>query len=326
MMRKVSFCSRSFPLKKAFRISRGAKKSAEVVTVELIERGLKGRGEAVPYARYGESVQSVLEQIDAIKNDLQNGISNVNLNTLLPAGAARNAVDCALWDLESKNTDTPVWKLLEREEPKNVKTAMTISLDKPEIMAKDVTSYGNQKLIKIKLDSKFVLESVSRIRSVAPQARIIIDANESWTAEQLKVWQSDLHKMKVDLIEQPLPAGEDNALSEFEHLIPICADESFHTSEDIKRMNGLYDCVNIKLDKTGGLTEGLKCIEKASENNLIVMLGCMIASSLSMAPALLLASDASFVDLDGPFFLKEDVNPSLIKASGKLCYSSELWG
>ena len=326
MMRKVSFCSRSFPLKKAFRISRGAKKSAEVVTVELIERGLKGRGEAVPYARYGESVQSVLEQIDAIKNDLQNGISNVNLNTLLPAGAARNAVDCALWDLESKNTDTPVWKLLEREEPKNVKTAMTISLDKPEIMAKDVISYGNQKLIKIKLDSKFVLESVSRIRSVAPQARIIIDANESWTAEQLKVWQSDLHKMKVDLIEQPLPAGEDNALSEFEHLIPICADESFHTSEDIKRMNGLYDCVNIKLDKTGGLTEGLKCIEKASENNLIVMLGCMIASSLSMAPALLLASDASFVDLDGPFFLKEDVNPTLIKASGKLCYSSELWG
>ena len=132
--------------------------------------------------------------------------------------------------------------------------------------------------------------------------------------------------MKVDLIEQPLPAGEDNALSEFEHLIPICADESFHTSEDIKRMNGLYDCVNIKLDKTGGLTEGLKCIEKAGENNLIVMLGCMIASSLSMAPALLLASDASFVDLDGPFFLKEDVNPSLIKASGKLCYSSELWG
>ena len=326
MMRKVSFCSRSFPLKKAFRISRGAKKSAEVVTVELIERGLKGRGEAVPYARYGESVQSVLEQIDAIKNDLQNGISNVNLNTLLPAGAARNAVDCALWDLESKNTDTPVWKLLEREEPKNVKTAMTISLDKPEIMAKDVTSYGKQKLIKIKLDSKFVLESVSRIRSVAPQSRIIIDANESWTAEQLKVWQSDLHKMKVDLIEQPLPAGEDNALSEFEHLIPICADESFHTSEDIKRMNGLYDCVNIKLDKTGGLTEGLKCIEKAGENNLIVMLGCMIASSLSMAPALLLASDASFVDLDGPFFLKEDVNPSLIKASGKLCYSSELWG
>ena len=326
MMRKVSFCSRSFPLKKAFRISRGAKKSAEVVTVELIERGLKGRGEAVPYARYGESVQSVLEQIDAIKNDLQNGISNVNLNTLLPAGAARNAVDCALWDLESKNTDTPVWKLLEREEPKNVKTAITISLDKPEIMAKDVTSYGNQKLIKIKLDSKFVLESVSRIRSVAPQARIIIDANESWTAEQLKVWQSDLHKMKVDLIEQPLPAGEDNALSEFEHLIPICADESFHTSEDIKRMNGLYDCVNIKLDKTGGLTEGLKCIEKAGENNLIVMLGCMIASSLSMAPALLLASDASFVDLDGPFFLKEDVNPTLIKASGKLCYSSELWG
>jgi len=326
MMRKVSFCSRSFPLKKAFRISRGAKKSAEVVTVELIERGLKGRGEAVPYARYGESVQSVLEQIDAIKNDLQNGISNVNLNTLLPAGAARNAVDCALWDLESKNTDTPVWKLLEREEPKNVKTAMTISLDKPEIMAKDVTSYGNQKLIKIKLDSKFVLESVSRIRSVAPQARIIIDANESWTAEQLKVWQSDLHKMKVDLIEQPLPAGEDNALSEFEHLIPICADESFHTSEDIKRMNGLYDCVNIKLDKTGGLTEGLKCIEKASENNLIVMLGCMIASSLSMAPALLLASDASFVDLDGPFFLKEDVIPSLINTSGILCYSSELWG
>ena len=326
MMRKVSFCSRSFPLKKAFRISRGAKKSAEVVTVELFERGLKGRGEAVPYARYGESVQSVLEQIDAIKNDLQNGISNVNLNTLLPAGAARNAVDCALWDLESKNTDTPVWKLLEREEPKNVKTAMTISLDKPEIMAKDVTSYGNQKLIKIKLDSKFVLESVSRIRSVAPQARIIIDANESWTAEQLKVWQSDLHKMKVDLIEQPLPAGEDNALSEFEHLIPICADESFHTSEDIKRMNGLYDCVNIKLDKTGGLTEGLKCIEKASENNLIVMLGCMIASSLSMAPALLLASDASFVDLDGPFFLKEDVIPSLINTSGILCYSSELWG
>ena len=326
MMRKVSFCSRSFPLKKAFRISRGAKNTAEVVTVELIERGLKGRGEAVPYARYGESVQSVLEQIDAIKNDLQNGISNVNLNTLLPAGAARNAVDCALWDLESKNTDIPVWKLLKREEPKNVKTAMTISLDKPEIMAKDVTSYGKQKLIKIKLDSKFVLESVSRIRSVAPQARIIIDANESWTAEQLKVWQSDLHKMKVDLIEQPLPAGEDNALSEFEHLIPICADESFHTSEDIKRMNGLYDCVNIKLDKTGGLTEGLKCIEKAGENNLIVMLGCMIASSLSMAPALLLASDASFVDLDGPFFLKEDVNPTLIKASGKLCYSSELWG
>ena len=325
-MRKVSYCSRSFPLKKAFRISRGEKHSAELVKVELIEGGLMGRGEAVPYARYGESVESVLEQIDTIKNDLQNGIDNINLNTLLPAGAARNAVDCALWDLESKITDTPVWKLLKRGEPKNVKTAMTISLDKPEIMAKDVTSYGKHQLIKIKLNSKSVLESVSKIRSLAPHARIIIDANESWTAEQLKVWQSDLHKMKVDLIEQPLPAGEDNALSEFDHLIPICADESFHTSEDIKRMKGLYDCVNIKLDKTGGLTEGLKCIKKASENNLIVMLGCMIASSLSMAPALLLASDASFVDLDGPFFLKEDVNPSLISTSGKLSYSSGLWG
>ena len=149
MMRKVSYYSRSFPLKKAFRISRGAKNSAEVVTVELIEGCLMGRGEAVPYARYGESVESVLEQINAIKNDLQNAIDNVNLNTLLPAGAARNAVDCALWDLESKIKGSPVWKLLKREEPKNVKTAMTISLDKPEIMAKDVTSYGNQKLIKI---------------------------------------------------------------------------------------------------------------------------------------------------------------------------------
>ena len=326
MMRKVSYCSRSFPLKKAFRISRGAKNSAEVVTVELIEGRLMGRGEAVPYARYGESVESVLEQINAIKNDLQNGIDNVNLNTLLPAGSARNAVDCALWDLESKIKDTPVWKLLKREEPKTVKTAMTISLDKPEIMAHDVASYGKHQLIKIKLNSKSVLESVSRIRSIAPHVRIIIDANESWTAEQLKAWQSDLHEMKVDLIEQPLPAGDDNALSEFDHLIPICADESFHTSDDIKRMIGLYDCVNIKLDKTGGLTEGLECIKKASESNLIVMLGCMIASSLSMAPALLLASDASFVDLDGPFFLKEDVNPSLISTSGKLCYSSELWG
>ena len=326
MLRQVTCQIYSISLKKSFSISRGTKTTADVIRLEIKQGEILGRAESVPYQRYGESINSVCEQINTLTNELENGLNRENLGNLLPAGAARNVIDCALWDLESKIKKTPVWRLLNQSEPRDIETALTLSLDDPTAMTKEAESLGECSLLKLKLNASNVLESVSAVREVAPSARIIIDANEAWTVNQLKSYQSELLSMGVDLIEQPLPASDDRYLDDFEHLIPICADESFHTSSDFEKIKGLYDCVNIKLDKTGGLTEAIRCIKKAEEQKLKVMIGCMVASSLAMAPALLLTGNNEFVDLDGPFLIASDVAPSLKSGHAKLTYNPELWG
>ena len=326
MLRHVTCQICSIPLKKSFSISRGTKTTADVVRLEIKQGENIGRAESVPYQRYGESIDSVCEQIDILTNELENGLNRENLGNLLPAGAARNVIDCALWDLESKIKKTPVWRLLNQSEPRDIETALTLSLDDPTAMTKEAESLGECSLLKLKLNASNVLESVSAVREVAPSARIIIDANEAWTVHQLKSYQSELLSMGVDLIEQPLPASDDRYLDDFEHLIPICADESFHTSSDFEKIKGPYDCVNIKLDKTGGLTEAIRCIKKAEEQKLKVMIGCMVASSLAMAPALLLTENNEFIDLDGPFLIASDVAPSLKSGHAQLTYNPELWG
>ena len=326
MLRQVTWQICSIPLKKSFSISRGTKTTADVIRLEIKQGEILGRAESVPYQRYGESINSVCEQIKKITIEIENGLDREKLGNLLPAGAARNVIDCALWDLESKIKKTPVWRLLNQSEPRDIETALTLSLDDPTAMTKEAESLGECSLLKLKLNASNVLESVSAVREVAPSARIIIDANEAWTVNQLKSYQSELLSMGVDLIEQPLPASDDCYLDDFEHLIPICADESFHTSSDFEKIKGLYDCINIKLDKTGGLTEAIKCIKKADEQKLKVMIGCMVASSLAMAPAILLTRKNEFIDLDGPFLIASDVTPSLKSGQAKLTYNSELWG
>ena len=326
MLRHVTCQICSIPLKKSFSISRGTKTTADVIRLEIKQGENLGRAESVPYQRYGESINSVCEQIKKITIEIENGLDREKLGNLLPAGAARNVIDCALWDLESKIKKTPVWRLLNQSEPRDIETALTLSLDDPTAMTNEAESLGECSLLKLKLNASNVLESVSAVREVAPSARIIIDANEAWTVHQLKSYQSELLSMGVDLIEQPLPASDDRYLDDFEHLIPICADESFHTSSDFEKIKGLYDCVNIKLDKTGGLTEAIRCIKKADEQKLKIMIGCMVASSLAMAPAILLTGKNEFIDLDGPFLIASDVTPSLKSGQAKLTYNSELWG
>ena len=231
-----------------------------------------------------------------------------------------------MWDLESKLNGISPWESVNQNKPKNIRTALTVSLSSPDRMAKEALNYGKCDLLKLKLGSENVLESIAAVRQVAPKAKIIIDANEAWSEEQLRSWQEQLFKMNIDLVEQPLSSDQDNCLGNFQHLVPICADESCHTAEDIDRLIGLYDYVNLKLDKTGGLTEALNCKNMAKERGLGIMVGCMVSTSLSMAPALLLAEDVDFIDLDGPFLLTKDRFPSLIGSSDELIYNPAVWG
>ena len=326
MLREVSFQHESWPLKKSFSISRGTKTSAEVIYLEIQQDHHKGKGEAVPYVRYGESIDSVISQLNTVKGDIEQGSDRNNLLDILPPGAARNAIDCALWDLESKLNGISPWKSANKNKPKSIRTALTVSLSSPDKMAEEALDYGKCDLLKLKLGSENVLESITAVRQVAPKAKIIIDANEAWSEEQLRSWQEQLFEMSIDLVEQPLSSDKDDCLREFQHLVPICADESCHTTEDIERLVGLYDYVNLKLDKTGGLTEALNCKNMAKERGLGLMIGCMVSTSLSMAPALLLTEDVDFIDLDGPFLLAKDRDPSLIGSSSELIYDSDVWG
>lgn len=326
MLRKLSVTHESWPLKKIFTISRGSKSSADIVYVEIEEGNHLGRGEAVPYKRYGETISTVISQIMTLKNSIESGINSEELLTALEAGAARNAIDCALWDLESKIDNIPVWKRLSKHVPSRITTAMTLGMETPAIMAAEALECNKYDVLKLKLGSQDVIESVRAVRSVAPNPKLIIDANEAWTEKQIRDWQEELFALNVSLIEQPLPVGKDACLSGFNHLIPICADESCHTAKDIPQLTDKYDYVNLKLDKTGGLTEALRAKEQAILCDLGLMIGCMVATSLSMAPALLLTENADFIDLDGPFLLDMDRQPSLIVGSSCLLYNSGIWG
>lgn len=312
-----------FPLAQVFRISRGARTQAEVVSVVIKKNGLTGRGECVPYARYNETSESVIQQIESLPSD----INRQTLQNTLPAGAARNAVDCALWDLDCKKMDLPCWQLAGIPMPKELITAYTLSLDEPENMLKQAEKNSNRPLLKIKLGTPNDMPRLEAVRKGAPNSKIIVDANEGWDAETYTKLAPDLVRLGVQLVEQPLPADKDDALIGLPRPLPICADESCHDRNSLPKLIGKYDFVNIKLDKTGGLTEALYLKNKALEDGFKVMVGCMVGSSLAMAPATLIAQNATFVDLDGPLLLAKDRDYGLFYDES-LVYppKKELWG
>ena len=327
MARKLFVRRESWPLKRPFSISRGTKTAADVVYTEVRESNDAGCGECVPYVRYGETVDGVVSTIESLRAAIEQGMDRKTLQRHLPPGAARNALDCALWDLEAKQSGVPVWQRASLPRPESVLTAVTVSLAPPDVMAQEAAGYGNCKVLKLKLGAENVINSVRAVRKSSQDSAIIIDANEAWTLEKLSAWQSELAQLGVSLIEQPLPAGQEDGLERIEHPVPICADESCHTSQDLVCLKGRYEYVNIKLDKTGGLTEALRLRQDAEKHGFGIMVGCMVGTSLAMAPAILLACDADFVDLDGPVLLTEDREPSLICQTAYQCTpKSELWG
>lgn len=296
-----------FPLARAFTISRGSKTEAQVLTVHVTRGGVTGWGECVPYARYGETADSVAAQIAG----LPPGITRDALQDALPAGAARNAVDCALWDLAAKQAGRRVWDLAGLRAPGPLVTAFTLSLDTPEAMRTQAAAHAARPVLKVKLGTEADMARIEAVRQGATDAALIVDANEGWTADLYTALAPHLVRLDVRLVEQPLPAAEDAALAEIARPLPVCADESCHTSADLPRLRGRYDLVNVKLDKTGGLTGALALVQAARAGGFGVMVGCMVGSSLAMAPAVLAAQGADWVDLDGPLLLAADRFPPL---------------
>ena len=297
-----------FPLAHVFRISRGARTQAEVVTVTIEKDGVTGRGECVPYARYNETLESVIKQVESLPAD----IDKETLQDTLPPGAARNAVDCALWDFECKKRDQRIWKIAGIQVPEQKITAYTLSLDEPKNMFKQAEKNSNRPLLKVKLGTPNDMPRLEAVRKGAPNSEIIVDANEGWDAELYSQLAPELVRLGVKLVEQPLPANKDDDLIGLPRPLPICADESCHDRKSLEKLIGKYDFVNIKLDKTGGLTEALQLKDKALEAGFKIMVGCMVGSSLAMAPATLIAQNATFVDLDGPLLLAHDRRHGLL--------------
>jgi L-alanine-DL-glutamate epimerase-like enolase superfamily enzyme len=317
----------SWPLRGEFRISRGARTSAEVVIAELRDGDLAGRGECVPYARYGESVSSVTDVLLALCDEVAAGLDRGTLQKRLPPGAARNALDCAFWDLEAKRSATRAWNIAGLPTPQPVTTAYTLSLDTPDRMHAQAGLHAQYPLLKIKLGGEEDLARVAAVREGAPAAKLIVDANEAWSVEQFRELAPAMAKLGVSMIEQPLPADDDAALADLQRPLPICADESCHDRRSLARIRDRYDMVNIKLDKSGGLTEALLLREAAAAAGLAIMVGCMLATSLAMAPALLVAQGAQIVDLDGPLLLAADREPGLTFDSVQVSPpATELWG
>jgi L-alanine-DL-glutamate epimerase-like enolase superfamily enzyme len=316
-----------WPIRGSFTISRGTRTEATVVVVEIRGGGVVGRGECVPYARYGESVAGVLEQIDAVRAAVEDRPDRRALLEHLPPGAARNAVDAALWDRESQRCGRPVWELADLAPPGPLVTAETISLDTPDAMGAAAARRFSRPLLKVKLDADHVVERVEAVREGAPGARLIVDANEAWSAADLERLLEPLADLGVELVEQPLPAGADGALEGLESPVTLCADESVHGVADLERLRSRYQAVNVKLDKTGGLTAALEVVAAARALDFGIMVGCMVGTSLAMAPAFLLAADAEWVDLDGPVLLDRDREPGLPFDDGVLGpLPPGLWG
>jgi L-Ala-D/L-Glu epimerase / N-acetyl-D-glutamate racemase len=306
MLRELTVRHRSFPLRAPFRIARGVKHAADVVTVELRQDGRTGRGESVPYPRYGESVASVIDEIEAVRHELAAGMGRDELQVRLPPGAARNALDAAVWDLEARLSAVPVWTQLGRPPRSPLVTALTVGIDTPERMGDAAAKMAGAEVIKIKVDADDPAARIAAVRRAAPAARLIVDPNESWNIALLDDMQTELVDADVALLEQPLPADADQALAGFAGRVPICADEACHVTSDLPRLRDRYQAVNIKLDKTGGLTEAWRLLHAALAEGFVIMVGCMVCSSLGIAPALEIARDAAFVDLDGPLWLRSD--------------------
>ena len=312
-----------FRLAQVFTISRGSRTEAKVLTVRVTRDGVTGWGECVPYARYDETLESVEAQIRTIPE----GIDRAALQEALPAGAARNALDCALWDLEAKQAGCRVWELAGLAAPLPEVTAYTLSLETPEVMQAQAAKNAHRPLLKIKLGTPDDMPRLEAVRAGAPDARIIVDANEGWSAEVYADLAPHLLRLGVAMVEQPLPAGEDDALLGVDRPVPLCADESCHDRASLPKLKGKYDMANIKLDKTGGLTEALALRDAARAEGYDVMVGCMVGSSLAMAPAVLVAQGAAITDLDGPLLLAEDRAHGLrFDEAGVDPSEASLWG
>jgi len=313
----------TFRLAQVFTISRGSRTEALVLTVTVTRDGVTGRGECVPYARYGETLDSVTAEIEGLASD----ITRADLQGALPAGAARNAVDCALWDWEAKRAGARAWELAGLPAPGPVITAYTLSLGTPESMKAAAAQHAHRPLLKIKLGTPDDMPRLEAVRAGAPASRIIVDANEGWSAEVYADLAPHLLRLGVEMVEQPLPAGDDDMLAEIARPLPVCADEACHDRASLPGLKGKYDRVNIKLDKTGGLTEALALKAQAEAEGYGVMVGCMVGSSLAMAPAVLVAQGVAIVDLDGPLLLAEDrATPLDYDAAGVHPARPELWG
>jgi L-Ala-D/L-Glu epimerase len=320
---QIDVTADTFKLAQVFTISRGSRTEAKVLTVRVTEDGVTGWGECVPYARYDETLESVTAEINGLPGD----ITRQALYDLLPAGAARNAVDCALWDMEAKRAGKRVWDLAGLSAPGPEITAYTLSLDEPEAMRAQAAKHAARPLLKIKLGTPDDMPRLEAVRAGAPDATIIIDANEGWSAEVYADLAPHLVRLGVALVEQPLPAGDDDALLGMDRPVPVCADESCHDRTSLASLKGKYDVVNIKLDKTGGLTEALALRDAARADGFDVMVGCMVGSSLAMAPATLVAQGAKVVDLDGPLLLAEDRDNALkFDGAGVHPPVAALWG
>ncbi|WP_281016053.1 MULTISPECIES: N-acetyl-D-Glu racemase DgcA [unclassified Minwuia] len=327
-MRQLSFQREVWPIRGTFRISRGTKTTAEVLVAQVTQDGVTGRGECVPYRRYGETFEKVEKQISEAQKAIEGGADRHALLELMIAGAARNAVDCALWDLEAKLAGKPVHELAGLPAPGPVTTAFTVTLDDPEKMAEVAAREAHRPLLKLKLgnpDGDVV--RARAVREAAPDSILVVDANEGWKPDQLNDLFAAFAQLDVRMIEQPLRAGDDAALGTVSRAVPICADESCHATDSLDALRGRYDIVNIKLDKTGGLTEALRLRDAARAQGFQVMVGCMVATSLAMAPALLVAQGADFVDVDGPLMLKQDREPGLtFDGSTVSPATADLWG
>jgi L-alanine-DL-glutamate epimerase-like enolase superfamily enzyme len=316
-----------WPIAGSFTISRGAKTEAVTVVAEVRRDGLIGRGECVPYPRYGETPEATLAALHAMLDQVSRGLDRQALQAAMPAGAARNALDCALIDLEAKSAGKRVWDLLGRRSPQACTTAYTISLGPPGVMAEATARAAHRRLLKIKLGGDGDDSRIAAVRKAAPDSELIVDANEAWTPANLEQNLAACAAAGVTLVEQPLPAGEDQALERIRRPLAVCADESVHDRASLNGLRKRYDAVNIKLDKTGGLTEALAMAEAAQALGFQIMIGCMVATSLAMAPAMLLAQNARYVDLDGPLLLAHDREDGL-RYEGSLVYppAAALWG
>ena len=327
MTRRLTVREEHWPLAKAFVIARGAKIEAHVLVVEITDGEARGRGEAVPYTRYGETMGGELARVEALRGAVEGGLTRGQLQALAPPGAARNALDCALWDLEAKLSGVPAWRTAGRSRLDPVKTCFTISLDEPQAMARAARAAARRPFLKLKIGGRDDLDRVIAVREAAPKSRLVVDANEGLEFEDLKRLVRDFVRLDVKLIEQPLKAGEDGVLEGYESPVLLCADESLHTRAELAACARRYGAVNVKLDKAGGLTEALALVAGARAAGLQIMAGCMVGTSLAMAPAMIIAQGADVVDLDGPLLLAKDREPGLV-FDGALIHptSRELWG
>ncbi|WP_027146361.1 N-acetyl-D-Glu racemase DgcA [Mesorhizobium sp. WSM3626] len=327
MARIISVEAERFPIAGTFTISRGSKTEAEVITCTISQGDHRGRGECVPYTRYGETMGGVRDAIEAMRDRIASGMDRTALLDAMPAGAGRNAIDCALWDLEAKISGNPVANAIWPAPLHQLETAYTLSLGEPEAMAAQARANAGRPLLKVKIGGDNDIARIRAVRQAAPESRLILDANEGWTDDNIVANFAFAAEQDIALIEQPLPAGRDGILRHIAHPVPVCADESVHEAGNLEALVGLYDAVNIKLDKSGGLTAALTLRGRARELGFGVMVGCMVGTSLAMAPAVLLAQGADFVDLDGPLLLARDRVPGLVY-QGSLVSPPDraLWG